>query len=257
MSTGRDGSPVVRPTDPGRIGWSRWGATIEMRVDTAGALHAGWPSVREEPGRARLAVCTPTGTAVVLGSTQNEQIVDHDRAILAGVDVVRRRSGGGAVMVGPHDPLWVDAWVPRGDPRWDDDAARAFDWFGTWWSELLTRAGCQGVSVHRGSHRRRSRWASTVCFGGLGRGEVLDPVGRKVVGMSQRRDRHGAWFHGACILRWDADPLLAVLALSPGERDAARSELDGLVTGVGRLLPGRPRPHRARELLLDTIFTGV
>lgn len=259
MSAARDGPPSKSPTvsgwsesGPGRVEWQ---APIEVRVDTAGALHAGWPSVREHPGHARLALCSPTGSAVVLGSTQSGKVVDRDRAVLAEVDVVRRRSGGGAVMVGPDDPFWVDAWVPRGDPRWEDDVVRAFDWFGDWWSDVLTRAGCRGMSVHRGSHQRRSRWASMVCFGGLGRGEILGPDGRKVVGISQRRDRNGAWFHGACVLHWEADSLLAVLALSPEDREEARSELGGLVTGADTLLPGRPPPGRARELLLDAIST--
>ena len=39
-----------------------------------------------------------SGPAVVLGSTQPEATVDAGAAAAAGLDVVRRRSGGGAVL---------------------------------------------------------------------------------------------------------------------------------------------------------------
>jgi lipoate-protein ligase A len=43
----------------------------------------------------------------------------------------------------------------------------------------------------------------------------------KVLGISQRRDRHGAWFHSSLLLDLDADRLVSVLALDePTRRDA-------------------------------------
>ena len=66
------------------------------------------------PERRRVAVCRPTGPAVVLGSTQSPDVVDADAAAVGGVAVVRRRSGGGAVLVTPEDPVWIDLWVPDG-----------------------------------------------------------------------------------------------------------------------------------------------
>jgi len=62
----------------------------------AGMLHASWPAVETHPSQRTLAVCRVTGPAVVLGSTQAESLVDLRRAGARGIEVVRRRSGGGA-----------------------------------------------------------------------------------------------------------------------------------------------------------------
>ena len=62
--------------------------------------------------------------ALVLGSTQPDDVVDRAAAARAGVEVVRRRSGGGAVLLVPGDVTWVDVLLPRADPRWSDDDLR-------------------------------------------------------------------------------------------------------------------------------------
>ena len=72
----------------------------------------------------------------------------------------------------------------------------------------------------------------------MGTGEVLDSGGRKVVGIAQRRTRDGAWFHSACLRRWDPDPLLDVLVLEADERRAAHADLTGAVVGIDDLLSG-------------------
>lgn len=215
-----------------RNGW-----IFENRRGSAGVLTASWPRSEATPWRRGVAVCHVTRTGIVLGSTQSPTVVDEGRAARQGVEVVRRRSGGGAVLVAPRDPVWIDVWVPRGDPLWSEDVGRAFDWLGDVWTATLLAVGCGGVSVHRGAYIRCTRWSSLVCFGGLGRGEVVASDGRKVVGISQRRTSHGAWFHSACILGWDPAPLLGILALSEEERDLARDDLATAVVGIGDLIP--------------------
>ena len=63
-----------------------------------------------------------------------------------------------------------------------------------------------------------------------------------MVGISQRRTRDGAWFHGACLRHWDPGPLLDVLALEPDQRVAAQSELAEAATGIDQLRAGGPHP---------------
>lgn len=204
---------------------------IEERNEPSSSLHRSWPAVERDPTRRRVAVCRPTARAVVLGSTQRPSVVDAEAARAAGLDVVRRRSGGGAVLVAPDDPVWVDAWVPVADPLWSADVTGAFAWLGATWAGALSRLGLGDVQVQGAGPGACTRWSSLVCFGGVGAGEV-SVDGRKVVGLAQRRNRAGAWFHGACVLRWDPTLLLEALDLSPGERAAAATGLGTAVIGV-------------------------
>ena len=181
-------------------------------------------------------MCRVSGPAVVLGSTQSPAVVDLARAEARGIEVVRRRSGGGAVLVAPDDPVWIDVWLPRDDPLWDEDVGRAFDWLGDAWTRALESLGGRGVSAHRDGFAACTRWSSLICFGGVGTGEVVADDGRKVVGISQRRNRDGAWFHSACIRQWDGAALLEVLDLSADEREAARLGLADAVIGVADLV---------------------
>lgn len=167
--------------------------------------------------------CEATRPAVVLGSTQRPEAA----AARTGLDVARRRSGGGAVLVEPGRVVWADVVVPAGDPLWDADVGRAAWWLGEAWAAALARLGVGGAEVHRGG-LVRTAWSSWVCFAGLGPGEVT-VGGRKVVGLSQRRTRNGALFQCAVPLAWDPAPLLAALALTQGERAEAAAALAGAV----------------------------
>ncbi len=211
------------------------GWRVEERAGTASELHGSWPGVETEPGVRAVAVCRVTAPAVVLGSTQPEGVVDLRRAGAAGITVARRRSGGGAVLVAEDDPVWVDVWVPSGDELWHADVGRAFDWLGAAWARALGRIGVPGLSVHRKGPVAPTRWAKLVCFGGVGSGEVITPEGRKVVGLAQRRNREGVWFHGACVIRWDPVPLVTVLDIPEGERHEAASALAVAAVGVADL----------------------
>ena len=77
-----------------------------------------------EPAERAVWVCEASGPALVLGSAQPEDGVDRAACAAAGVDVVRRRSGGGAVLVVPGEVLWVDLVLPVGDALWQDDVGR-------------------------------------------------------------------------------------------------------------------------------------
>jgi lipoate-protein ligase A len=144
-----------------------------------------------------------TSPALVLGSTQ-PAVEERD------VPVVRRRSGGGAVLVGPGELLWVDVLLPAGDPLWEDDVGRSFHWLGQAWVDALGAVGVDG-SWHRGA-MVCTPWCRQVCFAGIGPGEVTVD-GRKVVGLAQRRTRAGALFQCAALLKWDPDEMARLLDL--------------------------------------------
>ncbi len=183
-----------------------------------------------EPAVRTVWVCEPTAPALVLGSSQRDEVVDHAACAAAGVEVVRRRSGGGAVLVRPGDLLWVDAILPAGDDLWDDDVGRASHWLGGAWATALAELGV-ATTVHRGA-MQRPEWSDLVCFAGLGPGEVTRPDGAKLVGISQRRIRSAARFQCAALARWAPDELVPLLALPPEEREQAKRDLATAAAGV-------------------------
>ncbi|MFN2606509.1 MAG: hypothetical protein ABR511_01240 [Acidimicrobiales bacterium] len=170
-----------------------------------------------------------TGPALVLGSTQDPAVVDARVAAAAGVDVVRRRSGGGAVLVGPGEAVWVDVFVPADDHRWHRDVGRATHWLGEAWASALARLGLH-ATVHRG-RLVATEWSRLACFAGLGPGELL-LGGKKVVGISQHRARAGALFQCAALLRWEPAALVGLLALDPAARARAAAALAGVAAPV-------------------------
>jgi lipoate-protein ligase A len=150
--------------------------------------------------------------------------------------VVRRRSGGGAVLLRPGHDLWIDVTIPRRDPLWEEDVAVSFHWLGRVWVEALATLGVV-ADVHLGP-ATKSSWSRSVCFAALGAGEVTlaDVHGkpRKVIGLSQRRSRDAARFQCLALGSWDAAELLALLSLDDDERAAGEVELAEVATGAGR-----------------------
>ena len=211
---------------PRRTG--RW--RVDHIVATAAEAHRRELSDTGEP---EVWVIETSGTALALGSSQSLDVVDHDAAARLGVEVVKRRSGGGAVLLVPGELAWVDVVVPRGDRLWDDDVARASHWLGNAWAETISAFG-RHPRVHVGS-MLADDLARTVCFAGVGPGEVLDrPVagerGPKLVGLSQRRTRDAARFQCAALVRWDPTLLGPLL---PRELDAgAMARLPDVATGI-------------------------
>jgi lipoate-protein ligase A len=170
-------------------------------------------------------------TTLVLGSSQRpDAVVDRAALDAAGIDLARRGSGGGAVLLDLGASLWLDLLLPRTDGRWSDDVVEAAFWLGDAWADALRDLGVE-AEVHRGG-LQKTRWGALVCFGALGPGEVV-VGGRKVVGISQRRTRTGARFQCLVHGRWDPADLLGVLALDTGERAAALADLRDVAAGPG------------------------
>ncbi|MEJ7584626.1 MAG: hypothetical protein WKF43_11200 [Acidimicrobiales bacterium] len=205
---------------------------FHARPVPAGAGRLVWPLTVDRP-------------ALVLGSTQDAAVVDRRATDAAGVEVVRRRSGGGAVLLDPDRSVWVDVVLPAGDPLWEQDVGRAFLWLGQAWARALTRLGL-AADVHSGA-LRSSRWSGLVCFAGLGPGEA-SVSGRKAVGLSQHRTRSQARFQCVVHRRWEPDRLLGLLALESADRVAAAAALSGSVAEV-------VRPAEAIEAALVTALS--
>jgi len=187
-----------------------------------------------DPAGGRLAcLAHPSGGAVVLGSAQTSAEFDADRCVSAGLELVKRRSGGGAVVVLPGAQVWLDLFVPASDQLFDNDVVRASSFVGALWRDALVAAtgSSAGLAVHTDG-LVATAWSRRVCFSGLGPGE-LTRGGRKVTGLAQRRDRTGAWFFTMALVRPEQHRLASLLAVDAGEAAAIETSLEAETVVAG------------------------
>jgi lipoate---protein ligase len=215
-----------------RSGAERSDISAESPVARRGSvreLHELDP-LAEVSGDAQVWWLQPDDSAVVLGSRQSPDIVDTAECARLGIGVVKRRSGGGAVLVVPDQLVWVDIVAAPGVAP--DDVRGSMTWAGELWQRALAPFVGDGgeLTVHTGS-MVTTPWSDLICFAGLGPGEV-SLEGRKLVGLSQRRSRNGVRIQGtlytappavdlARLLRPPRPPIqlpaVASLALDPTE----------------------------------------
>lgn len=157
--------------------------------------------------------------AVVVGSRQRleDDHIQHARA--RGIEVVARRSGGGAVYLSSSTSLWIDLWFPAQTGVQPIDLARLFVGVGEAWA-----TGLQGLglvpTVQRGPGSKdptRKNLAQRVCFADVGWGEVT-VGGSKVVGLSQRRVRQGTRVQCLAELNGSGVQILDFVDTTPEER---------------------------------------
>jgi lipoate---protein ligase len=166
-----------------------------------------------EPIRPEIWVFEVERPAVVLGSLQSVDVLDEAACAAAGVEIARRRSGGGVVLLEPGRIVWFDVIVPA--PRLHavgvgDDVRGSMIWLGEQVATAVGELGIDRVDVHRGP----PVGSRDICFAGIGPGEVVVD-GRKLVGVSQRRTRAGSRFQCAVHLRWSPEELARLLAAPP------------------------------------------
>jgi len=154
---------------------------------------------KDLPAERALWLCSAEKPALILGSTQDESDVRVDVAVGSGIEIVRRRSGGGAVYVAPDESVWMDITISREDPLWQDDVSASMLWLGDVFVQALqpwVYAETFRGTFHNGHIGR------AVCFASAAPGEVF--VGdNKLVGISQRRNREGARFQCVVYRQWN------------------------------------------------------
>jgi len=159
-----------------------------------------------------------TQKAMVLGSRQDESLLNGELCRRDGIEVVRRRSGGGIVFLAPGEHVWLDVVVPRGDVLWSDDVSQASWWLGDVWVQTLNALGENDVSVHHES-LSSDAWGDLLCFAGVGPGEVVqrnDEEMSKLVGISQRRTRDYARFQCTIYTKWNPHDVEMYVVNTPG-----------------------------------------
>ncbi len=153
---------------------------------------------------------TPNQSALVLGSTQNLSIVDSTECRKRGIEIVKRRSGGGAVLLSSETTVWIDVVLPATHELSVSDIGQAPLWLGKLFQQVLTDLGVVDLTLHE-TAMEKSDWSTLICFAGRGPGEVFTSNGRKVVGISQRRTREWVRFQIVVSLAWRPEILLALL----------------------------------------------
>jgi lipoate-protein ligase A len=170
-----------------------------------------------------------TAPAIVVGRGQADL-----RLRDVGIAVATRFSGGGAVWLSP-DVLSLDVLLPTGHPWASQRLTEAFDHVGGAWVAGLREVGVTGLTVHDGpatARRRgtaRQQLLAAVCYATRGRGEVFWHD-RKIVGLAQRRRRHGAMVQCGVLRRWRPRTLLTALGADPHDPEihAAAVGLDDI-----------------------------
>ena len=153
---------------------------------------------------------TPNQSALVLGSTQNLSIVDSTECRKRGIEIVKRRSGGGAVLLSSETTVWIDVVLPATHELSVSDIGQAPLWLGKLFQQVLTDLGVTDLTLHE-TAMEKSDWSTLICFAGRGPGEVFTSNGRKVVGISQRRTREWVRFQIVVSLAWRPEILLALI----------------------------------------------
>ena len=167
--------------------------TEPLRRLDADAYVAVGPALLEaaQSGATGLAACVVEPAALVLGSAQP---LEDARP---GIPVVRRGTGGGAVLC-DAGTLLVDLAVPAGHPLAPEDVTDAYRPVGEAVRDALAGlgVGCRLVDVAeaRAMPAARRAAARRACWAGISPYEVVLDDGRKLVGLAQRR-RRGAVLH--------------------------------------------------------------
>jgi lipoate-protein ligase A len=183
---------------------------------------------------------TPSAPALVLGLAlrqRADEVVDRARCLAAGVEVLERRAGGGAVLV-DDGMVCCSVCVALPDARVGDDLTESYRWlgeqFGAWLG--LRRVDVAEARADVAALKARSdplgRVLRDVCYGALSPHEVVNDHAAKVVGLAQIRRRHAALYQAGILLRDQS--ALADLLRVPDEatREALRAELRKRSAGV-------------------------
>lgn len=141
----------------------------------------------------------------------------------ADVALLKRATGGGAVLSGPW-MVSVSVVLPPDHDWVSGGALEAYRQLGRVHARVLAGLGIETRAVPPdGVHRANQvleDGVSWACFGRLSPWELTDPAGRKLVGMAQRRQNNGVLLVAGTLCHPPDWPLLCDAMGFPG--DAAR-----------------------------------
>lgn len=186
--------------------------------------------------------------AIVLGCAQHslhefmaEQLSPQGKS---GLPVLVRESGGGAVLTGPW-LMGVSLVLPSGHPWLGAGLLQSYQQLGQLHAAALAELGVatsalppQQIPFMQAALASRGLpaldWA---CFGSLSPWEVVDPQGRKLVGLAQRRQQTGVLLVAGSLLRTPDWSLLCDALGRQNDAAVLRQRTVSCEQLLGRVLP--------------------
>jgi len=170
------------------------------------------------------------------------EVVDLARCEAAGVDVLHRRAGGGAVLVAQDNMVCGAICLPVPHPLLGDDLTGSYRWLGEHLARRLAARRVEvaearaDVAMLKSLDDHVSRLLLTACYGALSPHEVVLGTA-KLVGLAQIRRRHAALFQVGILLHDQSR--LADFLVVPDEptREQLRAELRRRTTGLAQRAP--------------------
>lgn len=163
---------------------------------------------------------TYSAPAIVLGCSQKSLLRTTESMRRDDVDIVLRRSGGGAVLVGPWF-ISVSVALPKDHMLVSKGLINSFQWLGDCFKRVLVQLDVNAQLVDPGTQENEEimndgaclDWA---CFGKLSAWEVIANR-KKIVGLAQVRRRNGVLLVGG-LLKSKSDWGLLCSKLNKSER---------------------------------------
>lgn len=202
----------------------RSAAALNMAVDEAVAsLHGRG----ESPPTIRFYGWEPACLSIGYFQSVDREI-EVDGCRTAGIDLVRRPTGGRAVL---HDDELTYSLIAREkEPRIGGGVTESYRKIS---AGIVAGLSLLSVTAELAPGRdgSRDRYHSAACFDSASSYEVA-VEGRKLVGSAQVRRSGVVLQHGSLLLSFDGDKLLSLLKLSADARSSLRAELERKVTSL-------------------------
>lgn len=173
-------------------------------------------------------------SALVLSRGTRVQ-ADAQACRAAGIEVVRRGSGGGPVLWTPG-LVALDVAIPRAHVLWSPDVVASYRWLGELIAESVRSLGVRDVVAVPPSVARSMNdpeLAALACYAGVSPWEVMVD-GRKLVGLSQVRRAAGVLLQVGVLGHTEGD-IADLLDLAPTERTRLRATLAARTVGLSEL----------------------
>jgi lipoate-protein ligase A len=190
--------------------------------------------------------------ALVLGNGQPDAVVDLDACSASSIEVLRRTSGGTAVLADQH-LLSMEVALPTSHPLAQGDIVHGYQWIGELFAQTLQVLGVPEAraipdsEVHSLPTIAKDdpiRWA---CYGTLSPFEPVVGL-RKAVGLCQVRRRAAILYQVGIYLSWKPEALLALLALSSSARRSLALRLHDAAVGLDELTGRKVSAGELREV---------